>query len=702
MIKFMRAILFCTITFSSIYAQNDFEVIMNNIQQINREQLTDISKLDSTVKKYNSTYKSEGYWTDVDYETASKTYWYPLNHLVKTATLVDAYVNPGSTFYKDSELFSRISKALEYWNQRNLKSKSWWFNQIATPQKLGELLIILRQGEQQLDKDLEVSLREKMKRGNPFYRTGANKLDIALHFIYYGCLAEDERILKVGVSQSFEPLRLSEEDGIQYDYSYQQHGDQLYIGGYGEVLVNTEVKVAKYLQNTSYALSGEQLAIFRDFIINTYLRVHRGKYMDFTVNGRSISRKNNTNKEGFKNILADLIKIDPLYAEIYEDAILRFTDSSKVGNGVKQQLTHYWISDYTLYNSPKFDFSVRTASTRTSKSETGNGESLKSHFVADGATCIRVDGDEYYNIFPIWEWNKIPGVTAPETSQFPKRKHWEDKGTSTFTGAVTDSIYGVTTYVLNEYNTSAKKGWFFFKDEVVCLGAGITSTAEEPILTTINQSLLDGTVSISSEEKISNLGKNEKLDLNAVDWIFHDKIAYFFPEEEHVTISNKAQSGSWASITKTGDKSLISEEVFTSYISHGKKPNNQSYAYIVAPGLTTISEVKMFDEDDLQILQNTEKLQAVYKKSEGVYQIIFYEAGTFKDKSVKISVDAPCVMLVKGSSSETIKISVADPSQLKSTLNIQAKFPKLKGKIEKEIIFPQGNYKGSSTSIILK
>lgn len=37
--------------------------------------------------------------------------------------------------------------------------------------------------------------------------------------------------------------------------------------------------------------------------------------------------------------------------------------------------------------------------------------------------------------------------------------------------------------------TGAHKAWFFFDEEIVCLGANIASTASEKVYTTVNQCL---------------------------------------------------------------------------------------------------------------------------------------------------------------------------------------------------------------------
>ena len=63
--------------------------------------------------------------------------------------------------------------------------------------------------------------------------------------------------------------------------------------------------------------------------------------------------------------------------------------------------------------------------------------------MSDGCTNITQTGDEYFNIFPVWNWCHIPGTTAPQLEKVPMDpKAWGVLGTSTYAGGVSDSIYG--------------------------------------------------------------------------------------------------------------------------------------------------------------------------------------------------------------------------------------------------------------------
>ena len=66
----------------------------------------------------------------------------------------------------------------------------------------------------------------KTNGSNPKKQTGANKLDIALHRLYRSCIENDYADLKLATSQAFITLQRTNKEGIQWDGSFFQHGQQ--------------------------------------------------------------------------------------------------------------------------------------------------------------------------------------------------------------------------------------------------------------------------------------------------------------------------------------------------------------------------------------------------------------------------------------------------------------------------------------------
>lgn len=260
--------------------------------------------------------------------------------------------------------------------------------------------------------------------GDPAKWTGANRTDIALHWIYRSCLTQNEADLKTAIDNVFNPVVYTTEEGFQHDNSYFQHGEQLYIGGYGDEILKGVTQVASYALGTQYQLDKEKVELLSKFMRETYYRTVRGQNMSFDVVGRSVSRPGLLNKRTTATYAKRMIDIDPTHADEYKAIIARLNRKQPADYQVTASHTHYFRGDYSLHVRPQYNFDVRLASTRTKKCEYGNKENLKTYFMSDGCTNIVQTGDEYFNIFPVWNWCHIPGTTAPQVEKYRWiRKH---------------------------------------------------------------------------------------------------------------------------------------------------------------------------------------------------------------------------------------------------------------------------------------
>lgn len=150
----------------------------------------------------------------------------------------------------------------------------------------------MRTGEKQLPTELEKKILERIEKdgGHPAKWTGANRTDIALHWIYRACLSENETDLKIALENAYSPVVYTTKEGFQHDNSYFQHGAQLYIGGYGDEILKGVTQIAMYTKGTQYAIPQDKLALLSKFMRETYYATMRGQYMLFDVLGRGVSR----------------------------------------------------------------------------------------------------------------------------------------------------------------------------------------------------------------------------------------------------------------------------------------------------------------------------------------------------------------------------------------------------------------------------
>lgn len=655
---------------------DEFEVLMEKI----RANFVENPKIDGFLDKYDS---AQGCFTDVDYSRKDRTNWEPLTHVNRLSDFVFAYTHPQNAYYQNEEIYQKIVKGFEYWYERNPHCNNWWYNQIAEPQEMGILLIQMRTGKKQIPAALETQTLQRIYKegGDPAKWTGANRTDIALHWIYRACLEKNDADLKTALVNAFSPVEYTVKEGFQHDGSYFQHGVQLYIGGYGDEILKGVTQVAMYTRGTQYALSAEKIEILSKFMRQTYYQTIRGQHMLFDALGRGVSRVNVTQKSGSALFAKRMIVLDPAHADEYQAIIARLEGKQPASYGVKPLHTHYFRADYTLHVRPGYTFDVRTVSTRTMRCEYGNGENLKTYFMSDGCTNIVTQGDEYAQIFPVWNWTGIPGVTAPQLDTIPKAiSDWQTKGTSTFAGGVSDSLYGVSVYAYHDtyadVNTGAKKAWFFFDDEVVCLGAGIHSTSRAPIYTTINQCLLSkAPITVSQKKKASTVATG-KFAFQSPDWVLHKGIGYVFPQGGEVFLNNQTQTGSWYDINQTEPKGIQQQEVFTLGFNQGVAPKGGTYAYIIVPGMDSAEKMKRYASDDIEILANTDAMQIVKHKKLGIWQMVFYQGGTFSHKEIRVKVDKACTLMFKEIQNAHGEFHIADPAQTQSRIQVDVCIPK--------------------------
>lgn len=698
----------CTMAtgWASIFTQapdqrnNDYEMFMEKIRN------TTIKN--PSIDKNLALFQENGSFSDIDYDDTQMTNWTPIKHIERLSDFVYAYTNEKNKYYQNEDLYQKIVKGLEYWYDVDSESDNWWHNQISEPQKLGVLLIQMRIGKKKIPQELETKILKRIQEtgGDPAKWTGANRTDIALHWIYRSCLTQNEADLKTAIDNVFNPVVYTTEEGFQHDNSYFQHGEQLYIGGYGDEILKGVTQVASYALGTQYQLDKEKVELLSKFMRETYYRTVRGQNMSFDVVGRSVSRPGLLNKRTTATYAKRMIDIDPTHADEYKAIIARLNRKQPADYQVTASHTHYFRGDYSLHVRPQYNFDVRLASTRTKKCEYGNKENLKTYFMSDGCTNITQTGDEYFNIFPVWNWCHIPGTTAPQLEKVPMDpKAWGVLGTSTYAGGVSDSIYGATAYAYMdtnpEVNTGAKKSWYFFDNEVVCLGAGIQSTSTYPVHTTVNQCFLKGGILVDKGDKEETLA-NGSHTLQAPQWVLHDKIGYFFPQKEEVFLTAQTQSGRWYDINTSKSKKEEKMDVFTLGINHGVGPKDGSYAYIVVPGKTSAQEMKAYQKKNaIEILSNNPKIQAVRNTKLNVWMVTFFEAGTFTHKELSVTVDKPCILMIKDITSKSANLHIADPGQTQSPIQVELKIGKKKQTLTAD--FTQtGIYAGATKQYTVK
>lgn len=658
--KTLSFLIFFSLGYSCSHAKvpdEQYNEILQRLADLANEHPTD-----SAVEDAIYLMTEEGTYNDVDYSVTTQGTirgWIPKWHLYRLVTIASAYSDHNSKYYKSSEVLGKIELGLRAWILKEPKSSNWWVGTIHEPQKLGCILVLVKSAGGAINEEIESKIINIMEKAasSPYDYNDANRIDVALHWVYRACLEKDEETMTTAVNSIYGLLDIGE-TGFQVDGSFFHDGPQFFIGGYCVMSVASVVDIVDVMRNTSFGLSGNRLELLRDFFLKTWVSAARGGYINYDCYGRAISQ------EGIYYDVDDCYKkmaiIDKDYCSYYLNAL-----SSLKGNfGIlKTRHHHFFRGDYTTYSCPSYNYSVRLFSSRTQQLESGNDANLQGYFLCFGNTSLTMSGREYYNVHGLWDWNYIPGVTAPLLEKVPSPRHnWGVKGTSTFAGGVSDSIRGVTTFSYydnyNGMNTGGNKGWFFFGDEVVCLGSHIQSDHQ----------------AVTTVEQCWGYDDWDKYEINGKACVYHHNVGYYFPSHSlsDLTLKNDLVTGNWHDINTTRKDTIISGRVFLLAINHDfLKPADHDYSYIIIPGLTE-QEIKSYIErGDIDIVENNDSIQVVRHKGKRIWELIFYKGASFRHPELEISVSRPCAMIYKYNANGLPTLHISDPGQTGELFNIE-------------------------------
>ena len=618
----------------------------------------------SSAAKYLTNQDTSGMWSDINYADTNRTGWTPLTHLQRLNAMSVAYKTPADASYLSSKMLAGIIKGLNYWYVRKPVSLNWYQNQIAQQRELMAISILLENELKGPVLDTAIAYFLDPTQVAASVTTGDNLFSFASEQLVRGALKNNDSDI-VKASQYFQnEIRISNSDGsIQPDYSFHQHGNQLYNGGYGLEFLKTGALYASILLSTKYEFLQAKITMLSDFLLTGTRLMVRGKLLDYGAIERGMTRKGgSTTATGLQDVCTKLATFIPANATLYNDFSAHIGGTGKsygyIGN------KHFWSSDFQTHQRAGYYTSVKMVSSRTKGTEVVNYENLKGYWLPFGSTFIHQTGGEYLDIFPAWDWARIPGVTCPHSAVIPALPSTQNQ-TTTFVGGASDGTYGAAAMALNKLSTTGYKGYFYFDEEFVALGAGITSTHADTINTTLNQSLLNGIVVSDG----NTLAKGVYTVAGA-SWVYHNGMGYVFPGKPELHLSAITQKGTWKSINDQYTADTVSTDVFSLWFNHGYKPVNSTYKYIVLPYATQARVQAYSNAIPVRILSNTVNVQAVTQDTLKVTEAIFYSADSVTIRSgYVLAVDKPCVVVMREFTDSTT-LAVSDPTALGLTVNV--------------------------------
>jgi chondroitin AC lyase len=617
----------------------------------------------SPAQRWVASLQVDGRWGDIDYADQNTGPWKPAEHLNRALALARLYHAPGHALSQDAQLRECVLAAISFWLISDFQNANWWYNQVGVPMAIGALLVLMSSelAPQQLRAGLAI-----LERGTLRDATGANLAWAVGIQLTRGCLAGSSALVAEAAQAFFAELTIAEpgQEGVQADFSFHQHGALLNSGGYGQAFTYEAARFVTDAYGTRFAAPAERVAVLSGHILDGQQWMMRGAAIDYGTIGRQIARPGQDGRLIVEcaRSMAQL----PLARREELAAFAARADgaaSPLVGN------RHFWKSDFMAQHRVGYYTSVRMVSARTFNTDAFiTGEARHSRHLADGVTYIFRTGEEYRDIFPVWDWRRVPGVTCEQRGEPLDLSGLHMLGPTSFVGGVSDGLYGLAAMDMRQELLTAKKAWFYFDEQFVCLGAGLTCPTGNPVYTSVNQCLRRSPVTIGgSPIRLEDQAPFE----HALDggWAHHDGVGYVCPSGAAAIVAARQQTGSWGAIG-AGSAEPLTHEVFSVWIDHGRNPADQSFAYIVFPDSDPQVLAEQAEDNQIKILSNTPALQSVRHTGIKLCGAAFYEPGRLAgDPGWNILVDQPCLLLLR-ELVDGVQLAVANPENQPLIVNV--------------------------------
>lgn len=650
---------------------------------------------EGNLSQWLDTQQPDGSWKDIQYTCEDLKDWNAAQHLNRLLIMAHAWYQPNNPGYKSKEILAAIFQGLDYWYETDPINPNWWWNEIGAPMALGNCLLYL----------MDVCGAERIQRAVPAFErflpgtrfTGQNLVWVACVRIRHGILLAKPELASEGYAWIGNEVVLHPRaEGIQPDMSFFQHGLLLYSGGYGAGFIDDVADFIHLADGTAYAWPAEKVELLASLILDGTRWMVRGETFDYGSIGREITRAGHTASR-FYRACQTMAKVNSTRQKAFQ-RIAAVPADERRGRSWVTGNRHFWCADLMTHHRPNFYASIRLASNRVLNADMPccGGEGRRCHHLADGATLFSTRGNEYRDLFPVWNWRQIPGTTvvqSPDELSMETVRHYGETG---FAGGASDGEIGCAAMDFSRDILTLRKAFFCFDHLLFCLGAGLCDSSGHSVRTTLDQCRLqtDEPVCQVDAAGVRPVPPGQHT-IAAGTRIVHNRLAYTLLSGT-AALNLGEQSGSW-SACGVGSDERISEQVFNLGIDHGRNPAQAEYAYWVEalenqPSCASPAQ-------PVRVLANTSALQAVWHETEQRGQAVFYSPGTVLfSPDLAVAVDRACILLVTRHADGRLALTVADPTQKGGSVRIT-----LTGTRAVSVFLPLPDelYAGRSTGLVL-
>lgn len=598
---------------------------------------------------------------------------------------------------------------------------NWWDYEIGTPRAINNTLSLIYDDLDQetinkytkpINHYVPNPYKFRVTTGNPFNAKGGNLIDMGRVRIIAGFLQNDSEMVDGTIKALKQIYEIKDEnmgsteeggnDGFYVDGSYVDHTNVAYNGAYGNVMLDGFSQLLPALTNNT-SFDTEEVNKIHDIIDKSFLPfLHRTQMMDM-VRGRSISREklqpHNSGAEVIRSIMRIADASDEARKTKYNSLIKDITTNNDyfdfsnnlnnfrdifLYNKIKDQefepikkenKIHIFNNmDKLVYRNADKDYALGFSmhSSRIKNFEYMNGENSKGWYTSDGVVYLYNQDLSHYsdNYWATVDHSTLPSITeikeTRDSSTDKKNDKTERLLKSSFVGATKlDEKNASLAMDFNNWNDDIrlKKSWFILGNRIVFLGSDITNPNSKEVYTSIeNRKLKDADqYKIYVNDKVLD---NKKTTEDSISKVFleskngtNENIGYYFLNNKNLTVKKEHREASWSEVNKDGSKDKNQNDFIKINQDH---KDNTGYAYVMVPA-TSKDEFDEAPMDDIKILANTAKVQAVFDQTNNIWGI-----SLFKDEEFKInddlSLDKKGLYTIKKDSNKYV-ISYFDPSK---------------------------------------
>ncbi len=668
------------------------------------------------------------YWAG---ERATQTFY------EKVYALAKGYGMIGSDFYHSEEVLDAIIYCLEYGYKFYYGPSlieygaygNWWQWQIGIPMNMIPALVIIEDKltAEQIEKYLMVFDHyvpyPSAKGGNKIWLSRLSILSAALRKNAFDLCVNIEYM-----NDLFDYIDnyVEDEGGFFKDGSFIQHTYYAYTSGYGGNYMGDLPQMMYYLSGSRFFPQQENVVNHYDWVIDAFRPIIYEDCIMAAMAGRNVGRHAS---ESSKGTVANMLlihyyapdeiktKLEPTIAYFMKCFNTDFSDNvvfpmiayakelaAKLEN---TQVEQYEITKVfgmmarVVHQGPKYGACLSLSSTDIGKYEAINNENRVGWYHGDGMLQIYTDGYSFDgNFYSFANPKLMPGTTANSAERVATTFGNVLFNASPYAGGAARDKYGAVGFIL-DYNCGehttfknvaasatiyAKKSYFFFDNEIVCVGSDISDESGTEVKTVLENrfwrptgetiTLINGDYSLTPITTPSTV--ETTLEKRALH--FTNMGGYVILNDYGASLEYKKASNSYNGTTGYKDAELPSNlknnrEFFELYLNHGKgdkdgKLQSTRYFYAYLPEATVEQTVEYSSNPNVELLK-INKAHAVLEKELDIVASNFFENTTVTVDSkfaqytnVKsISAQTICSVIVEKGEDGAYTISVADPTR---------------------------------------